>query len=202
MDVNEIFESFGFLTLEEYIKSLGANNLPVRLRIVLTNEFNNNFELFLRAVRAYEATNTNEAKSLLRHTPPKIAPLADRLQNNEIKVTRMFAVRNSGTRIDYDESIRRGGIVDENGNTPNYLFRYVSLAEYKNIEHTKLLLPSQFYKRTHASITPDQRYKESGGMLLAIKYNKNDQWVAKQASDEVYATTIRPISVSQLLVVE
>lgn len=109
--------------------------------------------------------------------------------------------------LDYDRTINEfnslsGGIVLDDGSTPEWLFRYVSEEEFESIKDKEVMIPSKFYDRIHASLFPEKRYYEPGSRLLAIMYSSDDGWYGKQGNDMVYAVTRQSIPIDRLRLVK
>jgi len=95
-----------------------------------------------------------------------------------------------------------GGIVLDDGSSPEWLFRYVSGEELATIREERVMTPSKFYDRIHASLLPEKRYYEPGSSLLAIAYTPEDGWYSKMGGDTVYAVTRNKVPITRLKLVD
>lgn len=188
-------------TLSSYIASLGRNSIPTRLRVYIDSEFGGNYNQFINAVAMFERRNPREASRILNEimsNPIRLNRLPAHIRSSEetvnIPTVSFHQVQNRGSRLLDDPR----QLIDNTGNPPSYLFRFVSREEMDYIESQGFIAPSQFYGRVHASYAPDRRYMLTGGTLLTIKYDNRDEWRAKRASDEVYAVTDRRIDISKV----
>lgn len=118
-------------------------------------------------------------------------------ENENLKKVNINNINYGGSIADRIEKIRL-----KDGSTPEWLFRYISDEELKNILKNNKMIPSVFYKRIHASIKPLKKYMEKDGHLLAIKYDDSDGWKPKLGHDEFYAVTWNSISIDKLYLVE
>ena len=88
-------------------------------------------------------------------------------------------------------------LVTSTGDVPKNLYRYVSPEEWNQIKETGEMMPSDFYKRIHASASPEERYNEKDNVLLEIEYKPEDSWYAKMG-DKVYGVTTKKIPISRI----
>jgi len=87
-----------------------------------------------------------------------------------------------------------------NGSPPKFLYRIVDPLEYEEALQTGFLIPSQFYKRIHASVKPASQYGSRGFKVLRIEYSDSDGWHPKQG-DVVYAVTYKKIPMRKIKVI-
>lgn len=78
-----------------------------------------------------------------------------------------------------------------------YFYRIVDKQEWMNALSTGFLMPSEFYKRIHASYEPEYQYGKRGDIVLQIKYDSADEWFEKQG-DKVYLVTYNKVSIDKI----
>lgn len=190
-------------SLSSHIEDLGEFNLPIRLSGYINSNYDN-FDSFLSDVARYETRNPSEARNLLHQAEGnsvRLNRLVTALTAEEIPsipTTQFNRVMNNGDGL-IDSPC---GVIDDNGDEPRFLFRYISRGELESIERTGSIAPSNFYGRIHASYEPDRRYIMGDGELIAIKYDKRDGWRVKVGSDEIYAVTDNKIDISKVMVIK
>jgi len=90
-------------------------------------------------------------------------------------------------------------LLTSDGETPEALYRVVSRKEFDKAQESGKFTPSSFYERTHASSSPDMRYKNApDDVVIKIKYDPDDGWYSKQSLDEVYGVTRQDIPISRI----
>lgn len=197
MKIIELFES---VSLTKKLSTLGTSNLAATLSIFINANYDS-FQDFLKAVKQFEVDNPEAAKKIMLSGKYNllIRYLESSNYKSSINLVPLVSINTNQKDIDLYASFRQNSIVLEDGSTPKYLFRFHETNDIDLANERGFLEPSEFYKRTHASVRPDLNYKAKDTKLLVIEYNTNDRWSPKEASNGiVYATTYQKIPISRI----
>lgn len=199
MKLNELFES---VSLTKKLSMLGSSDLAKFTRLsIFINVNYDSFQDFLNSVKQFEADNPEAAKKIM--LSGKYNLLIRYLENSgyksSIELVPLVSINTNQKDINFYASVRQNSIVLEDGSTPQFLFRFHETRGIDLANEHGFLEPSEFYKRTHASVRPDSNYKTKDTKLLVIEYNTNDRWSPKEASNGIiYATTYQKIPISRI----
>lgn len=88
----------------------------------------------------------------------------------------------------------------QNGKLPKFVYRIVEPSDWNRDD--EYLLPSPFYKRIHASSSPELKYGKTGDLILQIRYSESDEWHPKRAlTGALYAVTYNKISKRKIKII-